>query len=45
MPPNNDHWALLTIISFDKISVMAYKRSGDQYHEDDNENINETFTP
>ena len=44
MPQHRDHWKQLTIISFDKISVMAYKKSGNQYHEDDNENINETFT-
>ena len=43
MPSHSDLWALLTIISFDQISVMGYKSSGNHYHADDNENLKKTL--
>ena len=45
MPSHSDRWALLTIISFDQISVMGYKSSGNHYHADDNEKPKENVDP
>ena len=44
MPSHSDLWALLTIISFDQISVMGYKSSGNHYHADDNENLKKRWS-